>query len=207
MPGHSASGSRRWLQVAAAESGSAALCVSHLRHAQRPWRADTTERLAARGVAAHLGQRRAGRAHDLRTEQLQAAATQRTCWSDRWPLVSKPRERRPQGCKGGVSGRAPIAGMLPAVPNDALVLRDCTPALRPSRTTLTQTCTAPSAVGQPSGHGRTVLRAMIVRAPWALSHRCDSLSAASEPLRAVWSGLRGGGERRDESGSLKAPWL
>ena len=47
---------------------------------------------------------------------------------------------------------------------------------------------------------------MIVRAPWALSHRCDSLSAASGPLRALWSGLRGGGERRDESGWTALMW-
>ena len=90
VPGHPASGSRRWLLAAAAEINMAASRVGHLQREAAPREAEATGRLSGEGVAAYLGQSDDGRAHAVCNENGRGPATQRTRWSGRrlaagWP--------------------------------------------------------------------------------------------------------------------------
>ena len=125
VPGHPASGSRRWLLAAAAEINMAASRVGHLQRVAAPRKAEATGRLSGEGVAAYLGQSDDGRAHAVCNENGRGPATQRTRWSGRRLAAGWPAQRRRRWWQGGVSGRSPCAGLPSAAPNDAPVCCGC----------------------------------------------------------------------------------
>ena len=203
VPGHPASGSRRWLLAAAAEINMAASRVGHLQRVAAPRKAEATGRLSGEGVAAYLGQSDDGRAHAVCNENGRGPATQRTRWSGRRLAAGWPVQRQRRWWQGGVSGRSPCAGLPPVAPNDAPVYCGCSCSAEARRHDVHLDLHNIAAKSLRGGHGSKVLRVGRARLPRTPCHRCATLSAAQWPLRAARIAAGGRGGRRDEGDSRR----